>query len=329
MLALDETRPARADFTDDNFTDIGLAGVSYVSGPCEPIGMWCEGAGLNDSVARDLACMGLGFVAREPHDRAMVLAGCMHAAVQRAGLRSTDIAAVCFAPPSFEWSRALEAELFGALAETGLQRLPVVGLGLQGCSAIGAAVETGTALALRRQGPVLLVLSALPEGGARYDAASARLFGCGAACAVIGRGLGANRLLSAAWASDAALAAASLAQSGPGAFQPGWQLLREVIAQALAEAGCEARDVSFLCGSNVNQPALAATAMAAGVPRDRIWSGGLRELGHLYSADGLIALAHLEESGRLRGGERILVAEWSDFTASAVVLERCLPRVAA
>ena len=302
-------------------SDIRLAGLSYVAGPTRPLETWCAERGLAPEVVGQLSLAGLRFVAEQPEDRRSALAECMRLAVARAGIEPDAISAVCFVPPSFEWSRLAEADLFESLAAASFARLPVVGVGLQGCGAIGAVVEFGTTLALRRPGPVLLVLSAMPREGAGFDARTTRLFSCGAACAVLAPGHGTYRVLAAATTSDIALARSSFQASGASTFRESWHLLRGALAELMAAASCAAGDIAFVCGSNVNEQALMTIAMAAGIPRERVWTGGLAELGHLYSADALVSLARLEEGGHLRPGDRILVAGWSEWVVSGVVLE--------
>lgn len=317
MPVLEEIRAASAD----GLTDIGLAGISYLSGPAESVGDWSSREGLAPDVVRQLSQAGLRFVARQPDDDRAALADCMSAAVARAGLHPDDITAICFVPPSFDWSRGAEADLFEALAVSDFRRLPVVGVGLQGCGAIGAAIEVASGLALRRQGAVLIVLSALPRQGASFDARSMRLFSCGVACAVLLPGRGTFRVLATATTSDVNLALGSFRVGETAAFQESWQLLRAAVGELMSAAGSKARDIAFVCGSNVNEQALLAIAMAAGIPRERVWAGGLVELGHLYSADALVSLAHLERSDSLRPGNRILVVGWSEWVISGTVLE--------
>lgn len=300
---------------------IGLSGLSYVSGPTEPLGDWGVRTGLASDVLRQLSQAGLKVVARKPDDDRAALAECMSAAVAQASLRPGDIAAICFAPPSIEWARADEADLFEALAAAGFGRVPVIGIGLQGCGAIGAVLEIASGLAFRRQGAVLLVLSALPRDGAGFDARSLRLFSCGAACAVLAPDAGTFRVLATETVSDVGLALGRFQGAAAAAFQDSWHLLRAVVGELMSAANCTAGEIAHVCGSNVNQQALLAIAMAAGVPHQRVWAGGLAELGHLYSADALISLARLERSGRLHAGERVLVVGWSEWVIGGAVLE--------
>jgi 3-oxoacyl-[acyl-carrier-protein] synthase-3 len=301
-------------------TDIGLAGISYLSGPAESIDDWSARERLAPDVVRQLSQAGLRFVARQPDDARAALADCMSTAVAQAGLRPDDITAICFVPPSFEWSQGAEADLFEALAVSHFRRLPVVGVGLQGCGAIGAAIEVASGLALRR-GAVLIVLSALPRQGASVDARSMRLFSCGVACAVLIPERGTFRILATATTCDVDVALGSFRGGETAAFQDSWQLLRAAVGELMAAADSKAGDIAFVCGSNVNEQALLAIAMAAGIPRGRVWAGGLAELGHLYSADALVSLARLERSGSLRPGDRILVVGWSEWVTSGMVLE--------
>lgn len=317
MPVLEEIRAASAD----RLTDIGLAGISCLSGPAESIDDWSARERLAPDVVQQLSQAGLRFVARQPDDARAALADCMSTVVAQADLRPDDITAICFVPPSFEWSQGAEADLFEALAVSDFRRLPVVGVGLQGCGAIGATIEIASGLALRRQGAVLIVLSALPRQGASFDARSMRLFSCGVACAVLMPGRGTFRILATATTSDVGLALGSFRGRETAAFQDSWQLLRAAVGELMAAADSKAGDIAFVCGSNVNEQALLAIAMAAGVPRERVWAGGLAELGHLYSADALISLARLERSGSLRPGDRILAVGWSEWVISGTVLE--------
>lgn len=321
MPILEVERPRNLPLVAGGGADIRLAGLSYVAGAPRPIDSWCAQKGHGPEVVRQLSQAGLRFLTEPPEDPRSALADCMRQAVAQAGLAPEDISAICFAPPSFEWSRRAETDLLESLASAGFRRLPVVGIGLQGCGAIGAAMEIGTALALRRQAPVLIVLSALPLEGAAFDARSMRLFSCGVACAVLAPGEGTYRLLAATTTTDTALACEIFrADAGP-AFRESWQLLRAALAELLTAASSEAQDIAFVCGSNINEQALMTIAMAAGVPRERVWSGGLAELGHLYSADALVSLARLEQARRLNPGDRILVVGWSEWVIGGAVLE--------
>lgn len=301
--------------------EIGLAGLSYVAGPVEPLAARCAREGLDHEILRQMSLAGLRAVAQSPENGRDALAACMGRAIAQAGVRPDEIAAICFAPPSFDWSRQAEAELVEAAAAAGFRRLPMIGVGLQGCGAIGAAVEVASGLVWRKRGPVLIALSALAQGAAGFDPRSMRLFGHGAACAMVVPGVAAYRVLGTTVASDLGLARNGIAARGAAPFQDSWQFLRAVLSELIASAESTADDIAFVCGSNVNAQALATIAMAAGIARDRVWAGGLAELGHLYSADALIALARLEASGRLWAGDRILVVGWSEWTVSGVIVE--------
>ena len=315
-LLLDDHRPVAI-----RANDLRIGGFSFLAGPAEPIDAWCERVGLGTDTARQLSQAGLQSIAQSPDEVGVALIDCMNMALAQAHLRAEDISAICFVPPSFDWSRESEAELFQALAASEFGRVPVVGVGLQGCGAIGAAVEVASGLALRRNGPVLIVLSALARGGASFEARSLRLFGCGVACAVLAPGAGPYRVLGTSATSDMGLALAGLRDERTPPFQDSWQMLRAALADLMASAGTSAEDIAFVCGSNVNRQALMAIAMAAGVPGARVWAGGLTELGHLYSADALISLAFLERSGRLRPGDRVLVVSWSEWVIGGIILE--------
>lgn len=240
----------------------------------------------------------------------------------RAGLAPDEVGAVLFAPSRAHWSTAGEQQLFAALAEVGFSRVPVVGVGLQACSALAAQlIQSAAAGAAGR--PVLLLQDGLaPSGAVRLDTERRAVFSDGVACALVTTSAGDHDILGAYHLSSPWLAMApQLAQSGR-RFREVLALTSEAAAGALAEAGLSISDVDLVACTNLNSTSFDFIADLVEADPDRVWRADLARIGHVHGCDNLIALAGAVAADRLAIGEVALLFSWSPHVCGAVVTRR-------
>jgi 3-oxoacyl-[acyl-carrier-protein] synthase III len=92
-------------------------------------------------------------------------------------------------------------------------------------------------------------------------------------------------------------------------FQREYQAcMSEVIATALARAGLRLDEIALVLPHNVNRVSWRRLSRRLGVGLDRVLLDNVAVAGHVFCADAFLNLATARASGRLRPGDRYLVA---------------------
>ncbi|WP_432933198.1 3-oxoacyl-[acyl-carrier-protein] synthase III C-terminal domain-containing protein [Microbispora sp. CA-135349] len=96
----------------------------------------------------------------------------------------------------------------------------------------------------------------------------------------------------------------------------------EVIRTAVGSAGLDLDDVAMVVPHNVNRLSWKSVAKGLGLPMERVYLDALPRIGHLQAGDPLVNLAALKAAGRLKPGDRyVLAAVGLGATFGAVVLQ--------
>ena len=205
-------------------------------------------------------------------------------------------------------------------ADLDLGQAAVLGIDQQACTGMLGAVRVGAAL-LRSEADVRRILCVTADrfpDGAIYEQAY-NLISDGAAACVLSREKRGFRLLAHHALTNGALARASDDETVGAYFTYTHWLLREI----LGKASLRAADVDWIVPQNMHPTGWTILSRLLGVDRDRVYFPTLAEVGHVISADNVINLKHLDDSGLVRPGNRLLlVMAGYGMNWQAVLLEK-------
>jgi len=188
--------------------------------------------------------------------------------------------------------------------ELDLGAATVIGIDQQACTGMLGAVRVGSAL-LRSEAATSRVLCITADrfpDGALYEQAY-NLVSDGAAACVLSREPRGFRVLGCHAITNGALARTTDDEVVGVYFTYTHRLVRET----LANAGLGIDAIDWIVPQNMNVTGWTILARLLGVDRRRVYCPTLGEVGHVISADNVINLAHLDASGTLRSGQRVLL----------------------
>ncbi|WP_148086558.1 3-oxoacyl-[acyl-carrier-protein] synthase III C-terminal domain-containing protein [Micromonospora sp. HM5-17] len=195
----------------------------------------------------------------------------------------------------------------------------VVGLNQQACTGLLGSLHLARALlAIESDWRRVLCVTAdrLPDG-AMYEQAY-NLISDGAAACVVSRQPAAFRIIAGHQITNGGLGLAG-ADEIVGAF---FTYTHRVVVEALEKAGLTAGDLDWVVAQNANPAAWEVFARLLGVPESRVWLPSVARAGHVVSADTIINLQALVDSGRLRPGHRLaLVAAGHGLNWQCAILQ--------
>ena len=114
---------------------------------------------------------------------------------------------------------------------------------------------------------------------------------------------------------------AHLVMDGRAVFKYAVNAMVDISAEAIERAGLTVDDIALCVPHQANQRILAAIADRLGLPMDRMYMN-IERYGNTSSATIPIALAEAEEEGRLKPGDRVLLAAFGGgLSWGAMVLE--------
>jgi 3-oxoacyl-[acyl-carrier-protein] synthase-3 len=189
-------------------------------------------------------------------------------------------------------------------AELGLDGAIVIGLNQQACTAMLGSLRFARNLLLAEPeiGKVLCVTADRFPEGATYEQAYNLISDGGAACLVSFEPEG-FRILACHQVTNGAMAQASDDETVGSYFSYAHRVIRET----LAKAALTMQDIAWVVPQNTSDKAWQILAKIFKLDFDRVTFGSLAEVGHVISADNMINLRKLAESGKLRSGDKLLL----------------------
>ncbi|MEV6315603.1 3-oxoacyl-[acyl-carrier-protein] synthase III C-terminal domain-containing protein [Streptomyces sp. NPDC051776] len=180
----------------------------------------------------------------------------------------------------------------------------VMGLTQQACTAMPGSIRLAGAMLLSEPAwrSVLCVTADRFPPGALYEQAYNLISDGGAACVVSRRRSG-FRLLASHQITNGALGQASDDET-VGAY---FSYTHRVFTEAVARAGLTPADIDWVVPQNTSGKAWQILCRVLGVPFERVWCPSMPDVGHVISADNVVNLVQLVESGRLRPGQLLAV----------------------
>ena len=189
-------------------------------------------------------------------------------------------------------------------ADFRLDRAIVIGLNQQACTGLLGAMRLARMLLLTEPefGRVLCLTADRFPGDALYEQ-SYNLISDGAAACIVSREPRGYRMLACHGITNGALARAT-DDEVVGSF---FTYTHRVIQETLARAGVTIRDVAWVIPQNTNVKAWQILARLLCIEFERVYFKSMERIAHLVSGDNIINLKSLEDEGRLRPGDRLLL----------------------
>jgi 3-oxoacyl-[acyl-carrier-protein] synthase III len=187
-------------------------------------------------------------------------------------------------------------------ADLDLSDAIVIGLSQQACTAmLGSLRVAGAMLAAEDSWQQVLCVTAdrFPEG-ALYEQAY-NLISDGAAACVVTRERAALRLLTVHQITNGAMGQATDDETVGNYFA----FTHRLVSETLKKAGLSPADLDWVVTQNTIDKVWRVMARMLGLDLDRVWAPSIQDTGHVISADNIINLVSLIESGQLRPGDRI------------------------
>ena len=190
-------------------------------------------------------------------------------------------------------------------AALGLDDAVVLGLNQQACTSMLGSVRLASALLATEPDMerVLCVSADRFPAGAGYEQAYS-LISDGAGACVVSRRPSGYRLLAAHQITNGAMVSADDDET-VGAY---FSYTHRLVTELLAKAGVAAQDLAWVVPQNTNRKAWQILSRLLGVDHERVWCPSMPDVAHVISADNMVNMAYLEASGRVRAGDRVLLA---------------------
>lgn len=195
----------------------------------------------------------------------------------------------------------------------------VFGLNQQGCTGMLGSLRMAAALlgAEPQWQRVLCVTADRFPAGALYEQSYNVISDGAAACVVSAQPQG-LRLVSAHQITNGGLHRATNDET-VGTF---FSYVPRLVRQSVSRAGLSLGDIDWLVPQNTNHSAWLILSRLLGIPYDRVWQSTLADVGHAISADNVINLRALLDTGQVRAGQHImLVMAGHGLNWQAVILE--------
>lgn len=191
-------------------------------------------------------------------------------------------------------------------ADFGLDHAIAVGLNQQACTSMLGSLRIAAALLGSEPDweRVLCVTADRFPADASYEQAY-NLISDGAAACVVTRqpGEGAFRLVTSHQITNGGLGQATDDETVGSYFS----YMHRLITQSLKRADMAAADLDWVVTQNTNEAAWAVLASVFGIDPDKVVTTTLPDAGHVISADNVLNLTALAESGRIKSGDRLLL----------------------
>jgi 3-oxoacyl-[acyl-carrier-protein] synthase-3 len=185
-----------------------------------------------------------------------------------------------------------------------LDRAIVIGLNQQACTGMLGSLRLARALLADEPewNRVLCVTADRFPEGAVYEQAYNLVSDAAAAC-LVSRERHGFRLVAAHHITNGGLSEATNDEE-VGTYFSYTSLL---VTETLRRAGLHPADIDWIVPQNTNQKAWQIMSRLIGVDVSRVWQSSIGDIGHAISADNVINLAALAQSGQLKPGQRVLL----------------------
>jgi hypothetical protein len=297
-----------------------VSGITYSVGKPRNISELVASEGADSKIVTMLEARGLQRFCEEARPMDEVLWEVASVSLESSGNTVRDVDGILIVNSPIN-----EEVLVKTLNIAGFERAWLLGLSFQDCCGAEGALRLAGDLVQgtgRSKNLLILLYGKVGLDEKRVGWNGETVFSDGAAaCVVSSRGAGFQILASEVltspkllWLRDVGAHKQYLEQC--------LSSLSSVCNQALRNAGIGADQVECVFATNGSRSYHNIIATAVGVPNNKIYSGDLPALGHVFSCDGLIGLKNYTSQQECRSGECYMLVSWSPYVMSAAVLRK-------
>lgn len=197
----------------------------------------------------------------------------------------------------------------------------VLGVNQQACTGMLGALRLARMLLAEDESipSVLCITADRFPNGAKYEQAY-NLISDGAAATVVSREKGRYRIVACHGITNGGLSQASDEEAAGTYFV----YCNRVISETLKKAKLELSDISWIVPQNMNSKAWQILARLLKFDEGKAYAASRAEFGHVISADNMINLSLLTESGAVKAGQFLmLIMAGYGMNWQSVILEAC------
>jgi 3-oxoacyl-[acyl-carrier-protein] synthase-3 len=205
-------------------------------------------------------------------------------------------------------------------ADFDLMNAAVIGLNQQACTSMLGSLRLAKALLTTEaeQEKILCVTADRFPEGAYYEQAY-NIISDGAAACVVSREPRGYRIVATHALTNGALAQATDDETVGSYFSYTHRLFTEL----LQKAEMSMADIDWIIPQNTNVNAWVILSRLLGVDQEKVYFRSIAEVGHIISSDNIVNLKRLEEEGKARPGQKILLfMAGFGLNWQAVILEK-------
>jgi 3-oxoacyl-[acyl-carrier-protein] synthase III len=243
---------------------------------------------------------------------AHLAADALDASLRASGLAPADIELIIYS------SLTVAQEPFEQVCGRGVfGRTPVLSLMAGGCAGGSAALRCARAL-LAREGlkhVAIVTADSAGPGSPRLTRMASAVLSDAAAAAIVTAEPRGWRLESCVQRDDHRIRAMERPDQAPLRSALAVRGLRQVVEDALAEAAVGQDDIGTILASNLRRSLLTHYLRAAALPAEHLYVETREDIGHAYSADPLINLAHFQAAAGAAADQRLLLLLGMSFNS--------------
>jgi 3-oxoacyl-[acyl-carrier-protein] synthase III len=180
----------------------------------------------------------------------------------------------------------------------------ILGLGQQACTSMIGSIRLAAAMLTAEPdiGSVLCVSADRFPPGARYEQ-TYNLISDGAGACIVSHVPAGFRFIATHQISNGALVQAT-DDEVVGSF---FSYTHKLTSELLSKTGLQPADIDWVVSQNSNPKVWRIMSGLLGIDAAKVFAPTMDQVGHVISADNVVNLVALEQSGRLRPGDRILL----------------------
>jgi 3-oxoacyl-[acyl-carrier-protein] synthase III len=294
-----------------------LRSCAFSVGSARPVASLLEEGVLSPESYEDCVDRGITAYCVKNGSVAAMCADAISQATSKAGLlpEQIDCVVVAHATPCCSVNPDVVSELYPGV--------PQVSLRAQDCAVFSAGIEAAAEqIAAGAATNILLLLTGhVPAGTSRYNPQLGTIFGDGAAACIVSSKRGELAVIAVESALWASAPRADPAQPTGEEMLEDFQRLRNLLRRSYEHAATSPADVAAIFGTHGSQIYLELMAEAAGVPYERVYAAAMRQYGHVFACDNLIALTHFLRDPQFPLTGVLCLVGWSPRAAGVVLLK--------
>jgi 3-oxoacyl-[acyl-carrier-protein] synthase III len=301
-----------------------ISGVAYRAGDKVPVEELFESTPEGGAALSFYSARGLKYFRRQAGSTHSMSFESIAESLRKSATAPGSIGTVLVDLDTWHASEEDRLQILEALHRAGLEDVPVIGVGLQTCSASATALDLADRLVRtddRGRAVLVLVCARAQPGMGRVDDLRKTILSDGVAACIVAAQRGDFQILS----TESRTTLATVREKTAGGNSAISLIASYDDLASLASSWCERAEVDpeaidcLFCtnGSTVYTNIIATAALKDDA---RVYTDDVANFGHISSCDNLVSLATYEERNRYVRGRNYMLIGWSPYVVSGAVL---------